>query len=380
MVFSTELKGVLGHPGVPRELNHRSLSLYLSVNHIPSPFTLAKGVRKMLPSECLSFLPDQRKSHRYWRPDLEPGPHEFDHWLTRTHSEMVDSVKRTVGDAERVAVYLSGGVDSSAVLAALAESDVTDVQAFTLAYRGNETTYDLPWAEQVATATGSQHHILTIDSETDATPELMSTLLSQIDEPYFAASRVLKEYFLGQASCTAGFNSILTGSTHNFNLQRFRALKEADSSFGARTMEETLRAGFLVNSGTRASLIDRMDQILVQPPDMTIIQEAVLANREVLEDFDQVRILQLDKALRSALGFNNLFSQHIPPLYGFEERTPFLDTQMAQFIFSVPPIFRGIESKEFDKALLRESFRDILKSDFSQRMQEDIPVRLRHLG
>ena len=372
-VFSTELKGILAHPAVPRQLDERIIPLYLGVNLTPAPFTLVNGVRKMLAGERLSFTQTETKAESYWRPALESGPDDFDYWLSRTRSELPQAVKRTVGEAEKVGVYLSGGVDSAVVLAALTQSDVAEVQAFTLAYKGNATTYDLPWAERIASATGTKHQIVTIDPETDVTPELMSSLLGQIDEPFYSASRVVNEYFLGQASVAAGFDSIVTGATHNVNLSKVRKLRAANTSFETRTLEETLHEGLLVTSGNSSSLIRRMNDILVQQPDLTILQEASLGNRGVLENLDQIQVLQLDKALRSAQGFNSLFWQFVPPLYRFEERTPFLDTQMALLIFSVPAIFKGIESKDSEKALLRESFRDILRIDFSQREHEGFP-------
>ena len=145
VVFSTELKAVLAHPSVPRQLEDALLPLYLTSGITAPPFTLIKGVRKLRPAECLSFLPSESRSNRYWRPTLQTGPDEFDFWVRRTRSELVQAVKRTIGDSEKVAVYLSGGLDSSVVLAALKECDVPEVRAFTLAFKGDTETSDVRW-------------------------------------------------------------------------------------------------------------------------------------------------------------------------------------------------------------------------------------------
>ena len=108
VVFSTELKTVLAHPAVPRQLDEAILPLHLAAGLTPAPFTLAKGVRTMQPAECLTFSPDEANAKRYWLPTLEAGPDEVDYWATRTRSELREAVGRIAGGADNVAVYLSG--------------------------------------------------------------------------------------------------------------------------------------------------------------------------------------------------------------------------------------------------------------------------------
>lgn len=370
LVFSTELKAVLAHPSVPRRFEDRFLPLYLTTGITAPPFTLIKDVRKLRPVECLPYSPNESRSNRYWRPTLETGPDEFDFWVGRTRSELVQAVKRTIGGSEKVAVYLSGGLDSSVVLAALKQCDVREVRAFTLAFEGDTETSDVRWAERIASVTGTRHQICRVDSEVHVTPDLISTLLAQIDDPFESASRIASEYFLGQATSDAGFDSVLTGAMPNFSLRRVRNLRAADPAFESSSLRQSLGASFRTPIYMTE---ERMNRALVGPADLSVLDEAALTNWEVLRGLDQARTIQLDWQLRSASGRDSAYYQCIPRLFGLEERTPYLDTHFAALALSVPPAFKGLESAEFERVPLREAFRDVLEVDFREHQKQAFP-------
>ena len=367
LVFSTELKAVLAHPSVPRELDQAVLPAYLSAGFVSAPFTLARGVRKLRPAECISFGPTETRTHRFWRPTLETGPDDFDYWVQRTRSELVSAVGRTVADAKKVAVYLSGGVDSSVVLAALREGGQVDSEAFSLAYTQHGSEYDIDWAKHVARVLGVPHQVVHLDPESEMTPGLMSTLVKQIDEPFDSATRVLNEYILGKACLAAGFDSTINGSSSLlFNLRRAR--ERANLAF--ESLDETLANGLGEQSYFKG---ERMESALAKPADLTIRREASLTNRELLQDLDFVQAETIGQAIRFSASRSTLFYQYIPPLLGLEQRTPFTDSQLLSFAVSVPAKFRGLDSEQFDKALLKECFRDALQVDFNQRELRGYP-------
>ena len=213
LVFSTELKGVLAHPAVPRELDHAVLPLYLTKSNIAPPYTLAKGVDELRPAECRTSTPSSTTPKRFWQPELETGPDDLDYWSGRLLDELVAAVRRTAGAAQKVAVHLSGGIDSSLVVAAIKAAGGIEAQALTLTFKDKSNSLDIEGAQRVAALTGTPQQTIVIDAEAEVTPELMSTLFRQIDEPFDSASRLAGEYFLGQAATQAGLNSSLTGAT-----------------------------------------------------------------------------------------------------------------------------------------------------------------------
>ena len=369
-VFSTELKAVLAHPAVPRQLDETVLPLYLSLGLATAPFTLAKGIRKLRAAECLSLAPGNTKAKRYWRPTLETGPDDFDYWVSRSRDEFVQAVRRSVSGAQKVGVHLSGGLDSSNVLAALKESEVSDIQAFTFAFKDHRSEYDLAWAERVARATETPQQVVLVDPEAEVTPELLALLLRQLDEPFDSAARVVNEFFLGQALSQAGINSALTGAAPSASMGLVRELRAADDSFESLTLEESLEAAF---SRRRRMNEERVNVALRQAPDWTILRDASLANREVVQGLDQAQAIILERRLRSATSRDCLFYQSTPPLLGLEERTPFLDTDMGLVITSMPPVFRGLESPQFNRAPFSEFSWPSLNVDFRQREERGYP-------
>lgn len=369
LVFSTELKAVLAHPSVPRQLDESVLPIYLSLGSTAAPFTLAKGVRKLRPAECISFSRRETRVNRYWRPAIETGPDDFDYWVSRTREELVRAVRRTVGDAEKVGVYLSGGLDSSVVLAALRQSKDIDVRAFTLAYNQHESEYDIAWAERVAKATGTPQQTITIDPEVDLSPRLVTSLLRQIDDPFESVGRSVSGDILGRAGLAAGFDSMLSGGSAAvlFTLDRLRGLQERGMPSGS--LAEALSTVL----GGRSFRGERLNRALVQPADRQILHQAAIANAELLEGLNLVQALEFARIVRMPTSRVSFFFEYAPPLLGIEERSPFLDTQFASFAVSMPPKFRGFESADFDHAPLKQCFRETLQVDFSQREKRVFP-------
>ncbi len=371
LVFSTELKGVLAHPAVPRGLDQRGLALNLGISATPAPLTPAKNVRKLRAAECRIYASEETQTSRYWRASPESGPEDLEHWVKRARTEILRATEQAVGDVSGVGVLLSGGIDSSVILAALKENGVSNTLALTLAFKGHESEYEIQWAERVAKAVNSPQRTLLVDAEAEVTPELMSRLMGQIDEPFEAGSRVVGEYFLMQAASEAGFNSILSGSTPLFALDRVRRMKiegKLEPAL-AESRDEALRVLFGPPKYMNA---EQMNRAMKQPADLSGWDEAALANRDLLEGLEDVPALSLALRLRAPLNRTSLFYQYIPPLLGCDERTPYLDTQIASFIVSVPPIHRGLESGE-NRLLLQASFGDQMGIDFKQREQRGFP-------
>ena len=184
LVFSTELKGVLAHPAVPRGLDQRGLALYLGISTTPAPLTPARNVRKLRAAECRIYASEETQTSRYWRASPESGPEDIEHWVKRAHPEILRATEQAVDDVSGVGVLLSGGIDSSVILAALKENGVSETLALTLAFKDHESEYEIQWAERVAKALNSPQRTLLVDAKAEVTPELMSRLMRQMDEPF----------------------------------------------------------------------------------------------------------------------------------------------------------------------------------------------------
>ena len=130
LLFGSEIKSFLAHPGFHKELNEDQLSLYLSYQFSPGENTFFKGVKKLMPAHWLEWKAGEVTVQRYWRPEFTPdnGP-SLEEWEKAISDAMKESVSaHKIADVE-VGSFLSSGVDSS-YMAALAKVDKTFTVGF----------------------------------------------------------------------------------------------------------------------------------------------------------------------------------------------------------------------------------------------------------
>jgi asparagine synthase (glutamine-hydrolysing) len=196
LVFASELKALLVDPSVPSDVSDVALADFLHLMSIPDPEGIFRGVRKLLPGHCLLVEGGRVREEPYWEvPMVEPAreidlaaaSHEFEAVFHRAvTSHLLADVP--------VGAFLSGGVDSGAVVAMAARSSAKPMMTFVSTFRGLSEFDESPYARQVATLYGTEHH------EFDLTPNLVEALpriVWHADEP-FAISSALPLYFLAK--------------------------------------------------------------------------------------------------------------------------------------------------------------------------------------
>jgi len=202
LVFASEIKGVLAHPRVPCELNERVIPGYLAFGYAPTPGTFYRGVESLAPGHVLVFEPGgSPKVQCYWsppapvvgggRPPLRPGA--LDRAATRVRSLLRDAVtRRTVADVP-LGAFLSGGLDSSVVVATLAQLSPEPVKTFTIGFA--DARFDeRPYARLVADRYRTEHHEFVV--KPDAV-DLVQRLIWHHDQP-FGDSSAIPTYLLSQ--------------------------------------------------------------------------------------------------------------------------------------------------------------------------------------
>jgi asparagine synthase (glutamine-hydrolysing) len=181
-VFGSELRALLEHPAVPRELDLPSLARYLAYEHVPAPFAILAGVAK-LPAGCfLTLRPgDKPRVVRYWdlkaEPDAGPGEPE---WAERLRDQIEASVRRQMVSDVPLGMFLSGGMDSGAIAATAARISPARLQTFSIGFE--EPTYDeRPFARAIASRWGTEH-TETVFTARDAR-DLLDHVGALLDEP-----------------------------------------------------------------------------------------------------------------------------------------------------------------------------------------------------
>jgi asparagine synthase (glutamine-hydrolysing) len=191
LLFASEPKAFLSNPGFSNRLSLTALNLYLTYEYVPTPYSIFEGVRKLRPGHYLvveSGLIDERK---YWELDLSPSPRLSTESLEDVASELWQTVKAAV-DLELVSdvplgVFLSGGLDSSAVASAMVELQHGDVRTFSIGF--DDPSFDeSQHARTVAQYLGTQHNELILEPR--HLWELIPSIADFLDEPLADASIV----------------------------------------------------------------------------------------------------------------------------------------------------------------------------------------------
>ena len=176
--FGSELKALLRLPGVPRNVDLTAVDAYLALQYVPSG-TALRGIHKLPPGHVLVVEGEHERLERYWEPEPAAPSSRDEEWLERVHATVTDAVrKRLVADVP-LGALLSGGIDSSVVVALMAQASTAPVRTFTVGFA--DARYDeRRYARAVAERYGTVHEELELTADVAAT---LPRLASAYDEP-----------------------------------------------------------------------------------------------------------------------------------------------------------------------------------------------------
>jgi asparagine synthase (glutamine-hydrolysing) len=181
VVFGSELKCVLASGLVSAELDPEAISAYLMLGHVPGAMTPLKGVRKLLPGERLVVEDGRARLERWWDypvPEPEEG-RTTEEWAEAVLDKLDESVRLRLMSDVPLGAMLSGGLDSSLIVALMARHMTEPLETFAVGFKGEES--ELPDARRVADAFGSNHHELEVDLHSDRAD--LTKLIWHLDEP-----------------------------------------------------------------------------------------------------------------------------------------------------------------------------------------------------
>lgn len=185
--YGSELKAVLQDPSARREVDEQALEEYLSYQYVPAPRSILKGINKLPPASVLVWDGGEARVRRYWAPQYLPK-------LQLPHAEqrekalelMRESVRLRMRSDVPIGLFLSGGMDSSTVLALMADASPRPVRTFTIGF--DDRAYDeAGYARRVAERFGAEHTEETV--RLDAI-ELLPAIVEHFDEPFGDSSAI----------------------------------------------------------------------------------------------------------------------------------------------------------------------------------------------
>ena len=193
-LFASELKSLLMDAGVSRDIDYEALHYYLTFQYVPPPMTIFKQVKKLEPANTLIFKNGRIQTRRYWDlryvPKTEITEPEA---LEKTEAMIDEAVKRRLISDVPLGCFLSGGVDSSAVVAFMRRHITGDLKTFSIGFE-EQTHNELPYARQVAKLFETNHQDFIV--RPDAI-DVLPKLVWHFDEPY-ADSSALPTYYVSK--------------------------------------------------------------------------------------------------------------------------------------------------------------------------------------
>jgi asparagine synthase (glutamine-hydrolysing) len=191
-LFGSEVKSLLEVPGVERAVNWGGLDPYLSLRYVPGPETLFKNIFKLMPGHFLLLKEGEAKIQSYWDIEFREEKEWGEDPLEKFESLLKDSTQMRLMSEVPLGVFLSGGLDSSAIVAMMREMNpegAHNIQTFSIGYEeGDADSNELAYARTVARHLGTDHHEFKLKAE--AFQDFIPKMVWHLDEPMADPSSV----------------------------------------------------------------------------------------------------------------------------------------------------------------------------------------------
>jgi asparagine synthase (glutamine-hydrolysing) len=413
-LFGSELKAILTYPGFPRRLNRLSLMKYLFYEFIPCPHTIFEDARKLPPGSCLVREKGSVKIEEYWSPFL-PDRSVDDLDEVSASNRVMDLLKqavrkRLIADVP-LGIFLSGGIDSSAI-AALAQEEVPGkVETFSIGFE--DPSFDeSKYALMVSRHLGTNHH------EQRMFPQDMLNIIPGLpeilDEPMADAS-ILPTYLLskftrqhvtvalggdGGDELFAGYPTYLAhrfANRYGFILNPLHPLLSflgnllpvSDDNISFDFKMKKFLSGIGHPEGTRNSLwlgsfaFEEIKKVL--SPELAAVFSPRSLVEEILYHESQFAIRNSKSAIESRLTLVQYLDMKMylqesilvkvdraSMANSLEVRAPFLDHELVEFVMGLPSEWKlkGLTSKY----LLKKAVKSILPDEVIQRKKKGFGV------
>jgi asparagine synthase (glutamine-hydrolysing) len=394
ILFASELKALLEHPGVSREVDPNAVGLYLECQYIPAPYTIFRGVRKLGAGHLLWFREGRAEERRYWNPSYLPKfGFDEDRAAFELERELRRSVKSMLVADVPLGAFVSGGIDSSLIAALMQEESGRKAKIFSIGL--NHVQGEQEYARKVADYLGADFHPLMVNAS-----DVMGTLDDLFDEP-FGDQAALPTLLLSKL--TRGFvKVVLTGEGADEVFAGYsnypKRLREAEicarwAKFYApfhRFMPQKLRKNRLTkamarpiarryttipnlfDSETHGSLLTKRF-LSAQEKQLEDVAEGHYERCDSAEYLD--RMLHVDTSLWLA---DDLLTKvdRATMTHSLEARVPYLDHRLIEFATRLPAEFK-LKGREGKYLLKKIAGKGLLPEEIVRRPKQGFVIPLK---
>ena len=406
MLFASEAKALLTYPGFVREPDHAAIDTFIALGYVPAPLSAFHGMCQLPPAHYLLLADGKFQIQRYWRlaftPKLELGEHEA---CAQIVDRLTEAVRlRMISDVP-IGAFLSGGIDSSSIVALMAKLGTGPVKTFSIGFE--ESAYDeTTYARAVAQLFSTEHHEFIVRP---AGQEILERMVWHYDQPFadpaalptFYLCKLTRDYVTVALSGEAGDENFAGYPRYGYDsivyyLQRKPRLLR-------RIVRDAARLGerLLPDSSAMASKLRVMDAIAGSNADRWAARSTTRLNsasrwllytdefasgldsdspeKMVVGVFKDTDAEGLDASLNLDLNLylpnDLLVKMDIASMaVGLEARAPMVDHEFIEFVAKLPTRFKrsGLSSK----VIFRRAMKDILPKSILNRPKQGFSVPL----
>lgn len=408
IVFGSELKSLIVHPVVKKEINFDVLNEYLTFDYVPTPHAIFKNIHKLEAGHFMVYKNAQIiKYQSYWNPTFQPAfDGSFDEAKHHLDQLLEDATKiRMIADVP-LGVFLSGGLDSSTVAYYAQKNATQKINTFSIGFESK--SYDeSSYAKAVADKLGTNHHVQFLTAKDSL--DLLPFLSTKIDEP-FADPSIIPTYLLskftrskvtvalggdGSDELLAGYPTFISDRVKQFyNAVPYRLKKIIKSStFLLSPSDKNISLDFKINqflkgfenrnqdthslwlgsftpSGKNRLFSNTVKEQIEKKSGLELV-DYYLTNYLNEPDFNQVILVYLKTYLQDDI----LVKVDRASMYtSLEVRAPFLDFRIVDFLNTLPKHYK-IKGNN-GKLLLKELMRNKLPNDIIDRPKKGFGIPL----
>jgi asparagine synthase (glutamine-hydrolysing) len=398
--FASEMKAILADARFPRDIDQLALATYFNLSYIPGDMTIYRGLRKLLPGHTLTLREGKVQIKKYWDLHLAPERGRSESYFINGFMELLqEAVQVRLMSEVPLGAFLSGGIDSSTIVALMSQASTSPTNTFCMGFGGDIGGYldERGFARQVAQRYGTCHQEFEVRPEASG---LVEKIVRAFDEP-FADDSAIPSYFVCKiarenvtvALSGLGGDEVFTGYERHlgFSLSskycRMPALvrdrlvrplveslpERADDHYTVNHMKRFVRGANLPPGERYFGFLTKLNPALRESffNDRSRFAGHFAGCREqILQHFNSENVEgpadSLDRALycdlktylpEDILAVTDRLSMH----HSLEVRVPFLDHKFVEFCATIPPELKLKGMKK--KYLLKKAVRDYLPKE-----------------
>ena len=201
LYFGSELKCLLAVPGFERTINLEAFCDYLTFKYVPGPHTIYEGIHEIPPAHIGVWSNGTLHLRRYWK--LKPsgdGHKSIEYYAEGLLHHLEEAVRLHLVSEVPLGAFLSGGIDSSAIVALMSRAEQGRVRTFTIGFEAGQVGVDeRPFARAIATRYGTDHSEYLYENPQAQIVKMLPAIIQSFDEP-FADSSVIPNYLISEAA------------------------------------------------------------------------------------------------------------------------------------------------------------------------------------